>query len=265
MERLILFSLSLYLTLGSFVRSAEAQGGSFSGRVFHDSSSIPLVGVEIALPAAQRAVRTDDRGAFRFSGVNPGRYQVIVRAPGFTPKTDTIEIEFDTELAKDYRLVPAISELDSVLVTAASTSLTAGMRTFERRRAMGMGTFILPEQLRKNEEMSLRFVLTRIPGLRLVLYESATFAASARGASSNNLPRAIPWDANSPRRCWVQIYLDAIRIYTPVASQPAPNIDDFKVRNLEAVEFYSGRADTPAELGGAAATCGTLVLWTRQK
>ena len=265
MERLILFWIPLYLTLGFFVRSAEAQGGSFSGRVFHDSSRIPLVGVEIALPAAQRGVRTDDRGVFRLSAVNPGRYQVIVRAPGFQPKTDTIEIEFDTEFAKDYRLTPAVSELDSVRVTASGTPLTAGMRTFERRRAMGMGTFILPAELRKNEEVSLRFVLTRIPGLRLVLYESATFAASARGPTSNNLPRAIPWDTNSPRRCWVQIYLDAIRIYTPAASQPAPNVDEFKVRNLEAVEFYAGRAATPAELGGATATCGTLVLWTRQK
>jgi hypothetical protein len=262
----------LYLALGSFVRPAEAQSGSFSGRVFHDSSGIPLAGVEVALPRAQRGVRTDDRGAFRLSGVNPGRYQVIVRAPGFKSKTDTIEIELDTEFAKDYRLVPAVNELDSVLVTASGTPLTPGMRTFERRRAMGMGTFILPEELRKNEEMSLRFVLTRIPGLRLVLYEGATFAASSRGVTSNNLPRAIPWDVHSPRRCWVQIYVDAIRIYTPLGSRPGgsdgavvPNISDFTVRNLEAVEFYAGPGQTPADLGGTGATCGTLVLWTRQK
>ena len=257
---------------GVFVQSIQAQVGSLAGRVFTDSSAVPLVGVEVAIPSAQRTVRTDNRGAFRITGLAPGRYVVLVRMPGYVPVTDTVTIDFDTDVAKDYRLTASITALDSVHVTATSPGLSVRMRTFERRRAMGIGSFIVPEELRKKEEVTLRFVLARLPSLRFLTYKNATFAALTRGTASRNLPRAIPWESGSPRQCLVQIYLDAIRIYAPVAAtrgssgeQPVPNIEDFRVRDLEAIEFYAGPAQTPAELGGTGATCGTLVLWTREK
>lgn len=261
------------LASGIFVQSAQAQVGSLAGRVFTDSSAVPLAGVEVAIPSAQRTVRTDNRGAFRISGLAPGRYVVLVRMPGYVPLTDTLTIDFDMEVAKDYRLTATITALDSVHVTATSPGLSVRMRTFEGRRAMGIGSFIAPEELRKNEDMTLRFVLARLPSLRFVTYGTATFAALARGIVSRNLPPAVPWESASPRQCWVQIYLDGIRIYAPVAevrgssgaAQAVPNIEDFRVRDLEAIEFYSGPAQTPAELGGTGATCGTLVLWTREK
>jgi hypothetical protein len=193
--------------------------------------------------------------------------------PGFAPLTDTVWITEGKEQRRDYRLTE-VTSLDSVLVTAPSRAiLSPAMRTFERRAAAGFGTFIRADELRQREEVTLRYVLARIPGLRLVTYQNATFAALVRSSAAMNAPRAIPWDANSPRRCWVQIYLDAIRIYGPIAAargssdagQPVPNIDDFRVRDLEAIEFYPGPASTPAELGGTGATCGTLVLWTREK
>ena len=253
--------------------AAGAQGGSLSGRVFTDSSAVPLVGVEVAIPSAQRTVRTDTRGAFRITGLAPGRYLVLVRMPGYVPVTDTVTIDSDTDIAKDYRLTATTTALDSVHVIATSPGLSVRMRTFERRRAMGIGSFISPEELRKKEEVTLRFVLARIPSLRFVMYGNATFVSLARGIASRNLPKAIPWESRSPEGCWVQIYLDGIRIYTPVAevrgssgsAQPVPNMEDFRVRDLEAIEFYSGPAQTPAELGGTGATCGTLVLWTREK
>ena len=196
-----------------------------------------------------------------------------MRKLGHAPAADTITIESDTELSKQYQLLAAITELDSVRVEGASVRLTPAMRTFERRRESGIGTFIPPEDLRKNDEQPLRYILARIPGLRFVTYQSATFLASARGAPSNDLPPAIPWDRNSPRRCWVQIYYNAIRLYVPMTAvrgspgepQPVPNIEDYRIRDLEAIEFYAGPAQTPSELGGMGATCGTLVLWTREK
>ena len=240
-----------------------------SGRVVTGSPYRAVAGVEVLLPHAQKSARTDSLGTFHIRGLSAGRHPVLVRLPGYGAVSDTVSIVDGQEHRRDYLLARSTLTLDSVLITALGGSITPHMRTFERRRSAGLGSFVSPEELRQKEDVTLRFVLARIPGIRFVTYKSASFAASARGAASNrNESHAVPGDRNSPRRCWVQIYLDAIRIYSPIASgggQPVPNIEDYRVRDLEAVEFYPGPAATPAELGGTGATCGTLVLWTREK
>ena len=257
-------SLTVILAEILMARAAGAQGGSLAGRVLSDSSSLPLVGVEILLTATERSVRTDAQGTFRITGLRTGRHPVLVRMPGFAAIADTVSITDGIELTKDYKLAATTAVLDSVRVTASGGRLSARMRTFERRRAEGFGRFIRTDELRKNEDRTLRAVLTRLGGLRFAIYESATFAGMARGGNSMNR-LAIPWDPNSPRGCWVQVYVDAIRLYTPLSALPAPNLEHYRVSDLEAVEFYQGFATTPAELGGANAPCGTLVLWTREK
>ncbi|HEY5547733.1 MAG TPA: carboxypeptidase-like regulatory domain-containing protein [Gemmatimonadaceae bacterium] len=266
------FVLALVISAIFIADPIEAQSGSLIGRVLSDSSSLPIKGAEIALTAVDRFARTDSLGAFRITGLRAGRYPVLIRMLGFSAIADTVWISDGAEHSKEYRLATRMIALDSVRVTALGRELVSPrMRTFERRRAGGFGTFIGDRVLRENEQVTLRYVLARIPGLRFVTYQNATFAALARSSATMNPPRAIPWDNNSPRRCWVQIYLDAIRIYNPVTSargspdagQQVPNIEDFRVRDLGAIEFYSGPAATPAELGGTGATCGTLVLWTR--
>ena len=161
--------------------AAGAQGGSLAGRVLSDSSSLPLAGVEILLTATERSVRTDAQGAFRITGLRNGRHPVLVRMPGFVAVADTVTITDGTELTKDYKLTATTAVLDSVRVTATGGRLSARMRTFERRRAEGFGRFITSDELRKNEDRSLRALLTRLGGLRFAIYESATFAGMARG------------------------------------------------------------------------------------
>jgi carboxypeptidase-like protein len=253
--------------------AAEAQGGSLSGRVVTDSSSIPLSGVEIVFATPLRVTRSDSRGVFRMVGLRAGTHAISFRLAGYIALNDTVLINEGEELNKEYRLARQIAELDPVMVTAIGVPISPRMRTFERRRSSGFGSFLTSVELRAKEDLTLRTLLARVPGIRFITYQNATYVALARGAGSWNAPRAIPWDPNSPRRCWVQVYLDAIRIYSPVAAtrgspdagQAVPNIDDYRVTDLEAIEFYAGPAATPAELGGTGATCGTLVLWTREK
>ena len=255
--------LLIVILAGILIPNAAGAQGSLSGRVLSDSS-LPLVGVELLFTATERSVRSDARGAFRVTGLPAGRHPVLVRMPGYVAIADTVSITDGTELAKDYKLTATVVALDSVRVTASGGHLSARMRVFERRRAEGFGRFITADELRRNEDRSLRALLTRLGGLRFVIYESATYAGNARG-SATVTPLAIPWDRNSPRGCWVQVYLDGIRLYTPLQALPAPNIDLYRVRDLEAIEYYRGFATTPPELGGANAPCGTLVLWTREK
>ena len=94
------------------------------------------------------------------------------------------------------------------------------------------------------------------------------YLGASRGlATIGALPRADPFDSQSPRGCWVAGYLDGHRIFAPstIGQQPAPNLNDYDLSTLQGIEFYKGGAPTPPEVGGTGAMCKTLVLWTRDK
>ena len=121
--------------------------------------------------------------------------------------------------------------------------------------------------MKKDETNPLRSVLARkFPGVKFVGYRGALYAASTRGMSEMDVRtriRAVPNDARSPVACYLQIYLDGTRLYSPDGSSDAINLNEFQTRDLEAIEFYSGHANTPPEFGSSWAGCGTLVFWTR--
>src|SRR5262245_51810699 len=69
---------------------ALAQGGtstaSVSGRVGDDTGGVMpgvLVTITNAATNQARTIVTDDKGVYRFAGLNPGRYNVIAELEGF--------------------------------------------------------------------------------------------------------------------------------------------------------------------------------------
>ena len=70
-------------------QSAEAQGstpGAIQGTVEDGSGSAvagAIVTLETAASTGQRTAITDQAGSFRFSGIEPGNYQITVGASGF--------------------------------------------------------------------------------------------------------------------------------------------------------------------------------------
>ena len=67
------------------------------------------------------------------------------------------------------------------------------------------------------------------------------------------------------RPCAMAVWQDGLRIYTPGRGGSPPDLNDYPVSQLEAIEIYRGEAETPADLGGTGAGCGTIVLWTRRQ
>lgn len=64
--------------------------------------------------------------------------------------------------------------------------------------------------------------------------------------------------------CYLQIFLDGVRVYSMTLPGLPPRIEQYTVNGLEAIELYSGGAQVPSQYGGTGAACGTLVLWSRR-
>ena len=190
-----------------------------------------------------RAADTNWLGGARVRDIPPGTYTVVVRKPGCSPLVRMVEFKPATRVDQQ----------------------------FEERRRAGFGTFIDAEEIAGAQGKSLATLLqAKSSGINIKQGSraGAMYLGASRGvATIGALPRADPFDPQSPRGCWVAVYLDGHRIFTPstIGQQSAPNLNDYDLTTLQGIEFYKGGATTPPELGGTGAMCGTLVLWTRDK
>jgi hypothetical protein len=241
------------------VASGQGQLPQLVG-VVRDSAGSAISGAEVAIPALGLRLLTDASGVFR-TPVEPGRHVVVTRKLGFAVRDDTVSIEAGENAPRTLVLSRRIATVDPMTATAG---LTPHMRRFEEHRSSGMGTYITPAELRAADNLPLRTIMTRkLPGMVFVAYKSSTFVRSSRGGDSRRLIRALPADTRSPTGCWLQIFVDGTRVYAPDGRADAADVEDFVTRDVAAIEFYSGPAETPPEYNSTGASCGTLVFWMR--
>ena len=255
----------------------RGDGASISGRVVRVGDGSPIADADVWAILGDAHVRTDTAGQFHLYGLKNGAQLVQVRRIGFAPHRDTITLRPGEEVARQFTLETQVANLDTVRTTAGASRvkyISPSLQAFETRRAQGIGHYVAEAELRQNDSKPLSSILSsHIPGIHLIGYGGSMFLASSRG---NARVLADPSDKKSPRGCWVAVYIDGIQIYTGAAndadplttlsmSPPAPDMARMPITDFGGVEFYSD-ANVPAQFAGPKATsCGTLLLWTRER
>src|SRR5205814_9230642 len=120
---------------------------------------------------------------------------------------------------------------------------------FDARRAKGEGKFFTREQL---DRASGR------PVANLLETDAGAFIVSGTPGSSQLAMRS---PAKASSTCYAAVVRDGLRLY-PFPGASPPNLDKIFAEQLVGIELYARAATVPAELRDAA-TCGALVLWTR--
>lgn len=254
--------------------SVPAQSGSLVGTVARDSSGHMIGGVEIRLPQLTRLVTTNYLGEFGISAIPAGRYAVTLRAVGFTPITDTVEIKANAVTEREFILAPVVVALDTVKTTSAGQRrLPPGLAGMEERRRSGQGGYFITEDiLRDNDSRQMAGLLSgRIPGVTQVFIGSAVYIASGRTVGDGG-PVFRKKPAGSPNACFVTVYMDGVRIWNgpwdgPSDRQhpPPPDFGHMGVNEYGGVEYYPGGASLPIQFNTTGTGCGTLLLWTRDR
>ena len=254
--------LPVVVFLHALTAELDAQSGYVNGRVT-DSTGTPLKGVLVSAPRFSLSATTSDSGRFALT-LPSGRHSLAFRRVGFRPTFDSVSVADGAITDQTFTILPRVVQLDTVSI---HKPLSAQMRGFEERRKHNQGTFIGLDELQAAANRPFRSVLgKRLTGVTFVNYRGAIYVSSTRGMTSIDRRfriRAVQSDPRSPVGCWPQIYLDGTRMYAPNGGSDALDLNDFQTRDMEAIEFYSGGANTPPEFGSAFATCGTLVMWTR--
>lgn len=226
---------------------AAQRGAGVNGLVSDKSTGRPVAGAQIAIVGDERRTTTDSSGRFTLAGLAAGQAYLTVRAAGFPQRrvavnlvaAGTIERAIELDSTAATRMAEA-QALPPVSVTAPATPFNYRLADFERRRQLGRGQFLTENEIVQSGASD---VLDAVKNMRGVIYECGGGAG------------CYIYMARAPMRCKPEFIVDGHEMNDFGPHTP--------IRDIIALELYTGPTEVPGEYAGRYAGCGVIVIWTR--
>jgi hypothetical protein len=221
-----------------------AQQATMKGRVIDRSSQAGIGRVEIVFLGDRRAVTTDSAGYYLFVALPPGAAQLLIRAASYPETQIIVELHPGQELERTIVLDStgtargSPQALPAVLVEDAAP-LGRRFADFERRRKTGRGHYLTRADIQRSGASSLQDAVRALRGV--------TMECGGGGGCFVRMVRA-------PMQCMPDYVID-----TRIDNSFGPSTP---IRDIEAIEVYTGPSDVPGEFAGRTAGCGVIVIWT---
>ncbi len=229
--------------------------------VFDETSGDPVADVEVADVLTGLKSLTTTTGTVSLLFLPEGASLVRFRKLGYEPQTMTIAISPADTQPITVVLKPAVT-LPTVVVkdSASPKHLSPLLQTFEDHRKTHMGQYITEDVFRKNDNMTMANLLSRLGGIEVINIASRSMLVSSRtpckGGALANCRRP---------NCFVTIYTDGIKTFdSTMPGTSVPDVSHMSAMDYSAAEFYPGGGALPDGVSPTSAQCGTLMLYTRQ-
>lgn len=227
---------------GSRQNGTAAVMGRVSG-----ADARPIAGAEVRVLPAESVVLTQNDGTFSLGGLAAGRHLLEFRAIGYAPVRRMKVLRAEAADTIDVQFSRVAQVLDTVTTTAQSDPFRTG---FQARRARSAGGhFITPEMIRSSGTRRISEVLASVPGARV------------RKAGQVSIVELTGRGARTLKGCPVAYVLDGMP-YEPSASVGLDG--EIGLDDVQAIEVYDAAA-TPARFSRLGASCGVVLLWTRDR
>ena len=230
-----------------FLAAADAAGqeppARLHGRVTNKATARGLSHAEILIVGADRVVKADTGGTFAIPDLPSGVVEIVARAIGYAPTQLYLDVhtgeDLERNIALDSSSAARAQALPAVNINENGTT-NYRLVDFERRRRTGRGHYLTDEEIRASGANTLQ---AAVRGLRGVNFE-----CRADALCRIHMARA-------PNNCDPQYVVDS-------------RVDDMfgpttPIRDIIALEVYTGPSDVPGEFAGRDAGCGVVVIWTR--
>jgi hypothetical protein len=223
---------------------AAAQQGSIRGKVVDRSSNAPLSRVELVFLGDNRSVVTDSVGRYVFVALPAGAVQLLIRAPSFPATQIIVALAAGEDLERTIVLDSTAASREAAqplpAMVVAAEPVEPRLVDFERRRRLGRGHYLTRAELERSGANSIQDAVRPLRGVAL----------DCGGGSGCNI-RMV----RAPMRCYPDYIVDK-----RIDNEFGPSTP---IRDVEAMEVYTGPSDVPGEFAGRSAGCGVVVIWTR--
>jgi hypothetical protein len=237
-------------TAGAAVMAARSAGAQDTRevaiRLHRAGDTVSIRGAAVTIDHTIEAGYTDSAGIVRVPDLEDGGHIIEAVARGYQAYFDNFTTGASVKQPIQLELLP-VAASDTATAKGQKTDLT--FTGFNPRRTKGQGKFFTRAQL---DAASGR------PLASLLKMDAGAFIASGPHGESQLAMRSPP-KASSP--CYTAVVRDGVRIYPFEGANP-PDLDKIFAEQLAGIELYARPATVPADLRDAA-SCGALVLWTR--
>lgn len=244
----VAFLLAFLLPPGPASAQEDAGAGpspaALTGTVASALDGKPVAGAAVLHAGTGLRSVTDSSGSFTLDSLPPGRATIRVSSIGLGSNQVTVPLRENTLTSVVLLFSPRVLQLEELRVTVRKER-SPKLRSFERRRAQGIGYFITPSEIERADARRPSDLLRRVPGV--------TVGAEGMGRTRIRFGRG---DLGGGLDCPPLIYLDGIHT-------PGLSFDDLNVEDLMALELYRGASEIPAQFRRQASYCGVIVVWTR--
>lgn len=207
-------------------------------------SGAPIEGAQVLLLGTRLATRTDERGAFRLTGLPAGTQSIEIRQIGYSPRRYAVDLAPGRTSEVAAVLAERATVLESIEVTARAGSAIPG---FDERRRRGAGYFMTEEDIEKTNPITTTDLFRMVPGLQVVWTGSDYVVQNSRSMGLGVCP--------------VQYYIDG----APFLSIGGDIDQVVQPYDIEAIEVYKSASDTPVQFQTTGGNpCGTIVIWTKR-
>jgi hypothetical protein len=154
-------------------------------------------------------------------------------------------------------------KLDSLVVTARADRY---MAEFEENRRLGLGHFFTRVELEKEGVAQVVQAFDRLGAVKVWRGKkqgTSAYVANQRHQSLGPISCGDGTEA-APCACYAQVYLNFTRVFRGARNEPLFDINSIPLDLIEAIEYYSGGAETPLKYSTLNSNCGVVVIWTRR-
>jgi hypothetical protein len=210
-----------------------------SGRVLLEGN-LPGGGSRVELSGTDVVTTTNENGEFTMRNLPSGTHVLVARHLGYAANAVSVDLSSRAQKAVSIILPKSANVMDPVLVTARRNAALDRVG-FTRRKRLGMGNYVGPEQIELRKPNRLTDVLREIPGLQVRSVRGGEIVTTARGGCVRYYVDYMPWRPMGPQD--VNMFLNT--------------------KELVAIEVYRGMF-VPAEFAGMQ-NCTAIIVWTKMR
>lgn len=216
---------------------------TLTGQVVSAMTGGPLDNARVVLKTSGRGAITDSTGHFTIADAPAGSDTVQVSLIGFAQEQVPLELKADRTTRVTFLLSETVLKVEDITVEVERERI-GKLSGFEKRRKMGLGHFITPEEIEERNPQHPSDLLRMVPGVSVGAYQF--------GEASVRVTRGPVGTG-----CEVTYWVDGVA-YSDY------HIDDLNRDDILAIEVYRGPSETPQQFLFQNRGCGTIVIWTRE-